>query len=101
MNKNVLIVVLIFTLLGVVILTPVAHPNQSFSLTQKKRLKKLAIVYGVVLFAFEMLMLKFLKLQYCVTVELCVLVVFINQIVGIVIYKNRRISHETECSNLR
>lgn len=99
-NNYILNVILFSTLIGVVILTPVEHPNQSFSLAQKKRLRKFAMVYSFFLFALGMFMLKFFQLKYCVTIVLCVLVVLVNQIIGIMIYKNRRIIHDAECSHL-
>ena len=66
-----------------------AHANQSFSLAQKKRLKILG-----------MILLNYFLLSYCITLVMCVEVVLVNQVIGIMIYKNWRIGHETKCSNL-
>ena len=82
------------------IMTPVEHPDQSFSLRQRKRLKTIATIYSCFLLGMSLFLLGFAQVKYCVTLVLCVLVVFSNQIIGILLYKSWRKVHDTEDRHL-
>lgn len=100
-NYYILQFILFLLLIGVVIMTPVEHPDQSFSLRQRKRLKTIATIYSCFLFGMSLFLLEFAQVKYCVTLVLCVLVVFSNQIIGILLYKSWRKVHDTEDRHLR
>lgn len=48
----------------------------------------------------SLFLLEFAQVKYCVTLVLCVLVVFSNQIIGILLYKSWRKVHDTEDRHL-
>lgn len=82
------------------IMTPVEHPDQSFSLRQRKRLKIIITIYSCFLFEMSLFLQKFACLKYCVTLVLCVLVVLSNQIIGAMLYKSWRKIHDIEDRHL-
>lgn len=82
----VLYTITIISLIGISALAPVEHPNQNLSYSQRKRLKRLSIIYCIGLYIVQLFMVK-LNLKYGTTVSLCVLVILINQLIGKIIYR--------------
>lgn len=94
-------IITLLTLIGIVVLAPVEHPNKRFSDGQKRKLKKFSMIYGTGLFILDYFVLKLFSPRYCMTIALCVFIIFINQLVGIGFNRNREDNHDAESGHMR
>ncbi len=89
-NNFVFLIISALSCLGIVVLSPVDHPNKRFSDIQKHKLRKLSIIICLCLFITCIIMIQLRKPKFCFTITTCLLVIFINQIAGILINQRRK-----------
>ena len=87
LSNYVIIPIFFISLLGIVTLAPVEHENKRFEAEQKKKLKNLSIVFSNVLTIGFFALLYFGHSKYCLTMTICVVTIFINQLIGKLVLK--------------
>jgi accessory gene regulator protein AgrB len=80
---------------GIIFLAPVDHPNKRFDNASKKKLKKISFFYCIAICMLQMFMLQYSQTftniskphayRYSFTVFTCLIVIFVNQIIGKII----------------
>ena len=71
----------------VILLSPVEHENKRFDAAGKKKLKRLSLIFSLIITVLFLLLLKFSLYKYCFTISICVMTVLVNQLIGLVIFK--------------
>ena len=77
--------------IAIMIMAPVDHPNKRFSPEKKKKIKLMCAAYIMVINAIYVLVLYFNYYMYLKPMTLCLITIAINQIIGIITDKERKI----------
>ena len=85
-NLYFMIPAFLISVVFIVFLSPVEHKNKRFDKEGKKKLKKLSIVFSIILTIAFFVLLKLSLLKYCLTMSLCVLTIFVNQLIGLITF---------------
>lgn len=76
----------------IVILAPVNHPNKHFYGKRRMTLKKLCLLFLIVIISLYLLLYHFKQERLCTIILMCLSAIFINQLIGLA--NNRRIQDE-------
>lgn len=87
-EHSILFIVFLLCITIIIIFSPVETPNKSFSLPQKKKLKKYCIYYSLFLILLYLLLLYKKQGEYILLMNLCAIMIAVNQYIGILINKN-------------
>ena len=72
---------------GIIILTPVDHPNKKFAPDKRKKMKILQLLYLTFLIILSVIFYFLDQLVYLNMISLCLTTIFINQLIGLIIYR--------------
>ena len=77
------------TLLGILIFihTPVNHPNKQFSENQRKRIRKVLLIYLIAGSIINLILLIFKAERLLIIVLCCYLITYSNQMIGLILYR--------------
>ena len=71
----------------IILLSPVEHENKRFDDAGKKKLKRLSLIFSLPITVLFLVLFKFSLYKYCFTISICVITIFINQLIGLIIFK--------------
>ena len=82
-----LIISFLFCMISIIILSPVGTPNKTFPLIRKKSLKKYCFYYSLFLLMLYLFLSYKRMYQYILLMTLCVIIITVNQYIGIRVNK--------------
>ncbi len=89
-NGIMLLIIAAISVFGITVLSPVGHANKHFSASQKRKLKKISFILSIGLFITSTVMIQFNEMKFSFTITACLLIIFINQIAGMLINLRRQ-----------
>lgn len=94
-NTLVFLIIFLLCICSIIIFSPVETPNKKFSAERKKLLKKYCFFYSLFLILVYIIFLYKNFTQYIFLMTLCVIIIAVNQYIGIMI--NRKSEEKEPC----
>ena len=94
-NDLILLIIFLLAIISIIIFSPVETPNKKFPAERKRTLKKYSFFYSSFLVLLYLILLYKNFTQYIFLMTLCVIIIAVNQYIGIII--NRKSKEKEIC----